>query len=66
MAAGSDEYGFFFIFHRVSTGPSAGEMPPFHGERSTIGSFSGNSAHSNGQVFHFVKRQFQIRGRGEC
>jgi cell migration-inducing and hyaluronan-binding protein len=46
-AAGSVHNGFHYIFHRVPTGPSAGTLPPYHGERSGITFFAGNRAHSN-------------------
>jgi cell migration-inducing and hyaluronan-binding protein len=46
-AAGSISNGFHFVFHRVPTGPSAGTLPEFHGERTTIPLFKGNRAHSN-------------------
>lgn len=44
------EYGFFVVFHRVPTGLSVGALPPYHGERTVLGTFSGNRAHSNQKV----------------
>ena len=44
------EVGYFFALYREPTGPSAGTLAPFDGERSRIGKFEGNRAHSNRRV----------------
>uniref|UniRef100_A0A8C8YL30 hyaluronoglucosaminidase n=1 Tax=Prolemur simus TaxID=1328070 RepID=A0A8C8YL30_PROSS len=46
-AAGSEETGFWFIFHHVPTGPSAGMYSPGYSEHSPLGKFHNNRAHSN-------------------
>ncbi|XP_060035573.1 cell migration-inducing and hyaluronan-binding protein isoform X3 [Erinaceus europaeus] len=46
-AAGSEETGFWFIFHHVPTGPSAGAYSPGYSEHSPLGKFQNNRAHSN-------------------
>jgi cell migration-inducing and hyaluronan-binding protein len=46
-AAGSQEVGYFIAFYREPTGPSAGTLPPFHGERTALQLFERNRAHSN-------------------
>lgn len=46
-AAGSEETGFWFIFHHVPTGPSEGLYSPGHTEHSPMGQFINNRAHSN-------------------
>ncbi|XP_061409351.1 cell migration-inducing and hyaluronan-binding protein-like [Lethenteron reissneri] len=46
-AAGSEEVGFWFIFHHVATGLSAGSYPPGYTEHLPLGEFTGNRAHSN-------------------
>ncbi|XP_075860811.1 cell migration-inducing and hyaluronan-binding protein [Microcebus murinus] len=46
-AAGSEETGFWFIFHHVPTGPSAGMYSPGHSEHIPLGKFHNNRAHSN-------------------
>uniref|UniRef100_UPI0037E761A8 cell migration-inducing and hyaluronan-binding protein-like n=1 Tax=Semicossyphus pulcher TaxID=241346 RepID=UPI0037E761A8 len=46
-AAGSEETGFWFIFHHVPTGPSEGFYSPGHTEHTPMGQFTNNRAHSN-------------------
>ncbi|XP_068131329.1 cell migration-inducing and hyaluronan-binding protein [Hyperolius riggenbachi] len=46
-AAGSEETGFWFVFHHVPTGPSEGFYAPGHSERTPMGKFHNNRAHSN-------------------
>uniref|UniRef100_A0AAQ5ZYF8 hyaluronoglucosaminidase n=1 Tax=Amphiprion ocellaris TaxID=80972 RepID=A0AAQ5ZYF8_AMPOC len=46
-AAGSEETGFWFIFHHVPTGPSEGLYSPGHTEHTPMGQFTNNRAHSN-------------------
>ncbi|XP_021502953.1 cell migration-inducing and hyaluronan-binding protein isoform X2 [Meriones unguiculatus] len=46
-AAGSEETGFWFIFHHVPTGPSVGMYSPGYSEHSPLGKFYNNRAHSN-------------------
>eukprot|EP00058_Branchiostoma_floridae_P009244 XP_002594732.1 hypothetical protein BRAFLDRAFT_81182 [Branchiostoma floridae] len=48
-AAGSLHTGIWYIFHREPTGPSAGALPKYHAERSPLGRFFNNRAHSNGK-----------------
>ncbi|CAI9587445.1 unnamed protein product, partial [Staurois parvus] len=46
-AAGSEETGFWFIFHHVPTGPSEGLYAPGRSEHTPLGTFHNNRAHSN-------------------
>uniref|UniRef100_UPI00358FC834 cell migration-inducing and hyaluronan-binding protein isoform X2 n=1 Tax=Myxine glutinosa TaxID=7769 RepID=UPI00358FC834 len=46
-AAGSEEVGFWFIFHHQATGLSKGSYPPGYTERLPLGTFLQNRAHSN-------------------
>ncbi|XP_073738279.1 cell migration-inducing and hyaluronan-binding protein isoform X3 [Callorhinus ursinus] len=46
-AAGSEETGFWFIFHHVPTGPSVGMYSPGYSEHIPLGKFHHNRAHSN-------------------
>ncbi|XP_063781884.1 cell migration-inducing and hyaluronan-binding protein [Pseudophryne corroboree] len=46
-AAGSEETGFWFIFHHVPTGPSEGLYAPGRTELTPLGKFLNNRAHSN-------------------
>ncbi|TMS13356.1 Cell migration-inducing and hyaluronan-binding protein, partial [Larimichthys crocea] len=46
-AAGSEETGFWFIFHHVPTGPSEGLYSPGYTEHTPMGQFINNRAHSN-------------------
>ncbi|KAM4039272.1 cell migration-inducing and hyaluronan-binding protein isoform 1-T2 [Anomaloglossus baeobatrachus] len=46
-AAGSEETGFWFIFHHVPTGPSEGLYAPGKSELTPLGKFHNNRAHSN-------------------
>uniref|UniRef100_A0A8C6RD57 hyaluronoglucosaminidase n=1 Tax=Nannospalax galili TaxID=1026970 RepID=A0A8C6RD57_NANGA len=46
-AAGSEETGFWFIFHHVPTGPSVGMYSPGYSEHIPLGKFYNNRAHSN-------------------
>uniref|UniRef100_A0AAQ4Q2B2 hyaluronoglucosaminidase n=1 Tax=Gasterosteus aculeatus aculeatus TaxID=481459 RepID=A0AAQ4Q2B2_GASAC len=46
-AAGSEETGFWFIFHHVPTGPSEGLYSPGQTEHTPMGKFTNNRAHSN-------------------
>ncbi|XP_074522992.1 cell migration-inducing and hyaluronan-binding protein isoform X1 [Halichoeres trimaculatus] len=46
-AAGSEETGFWFLFHHVPTGPSEGLYSPGHTEHTPLGQFVNNRAHSN-------------------
>nr|XP_061819850.1 cell migration-inducing and hyaluronan-binding protein-like isoform X1 [Nerophis lumbriciformis] len=46
-AAGSEETGFWFIFHHVPTGPSEGLYSPGKTEHTPMGQFTNNRAHSN-------------------
>uniref|UniRef100_A0A8C5M721 hyaluronoglucosaminidase n=1 Tax=Leptobrachium leishanense TaxID=445787 RepID=A0A8C5M721_9ANUR len=46
-AAGSEETGFWFIFHHVPTGPSEGLYSPGKSELTPLGKFLNNRAHSN-------------------
>uniref|UniRef100_A0A7N6A038 G8 domain-containing protein n=1 Tax=Anabas testudineus TaxID=64144 RepID=A0A7N6A038_ANATE len=46
-AAGSEETGFWFIFHHVPTGPSEGLYSPGKTEHTPMGQFVNNRAHSN-------------------
>uniref|UniRef100_A0AAR2J641 G8 domain-containing protein n=1 Tax=Pygocentrus nattereri TaxID=42514 RepID=A0AAR2J641_PYGNA len=46
-AAGSEETGFWFIFHHVPTGPSEGMYSPGKTEHTPMGRFINNRAHSN-------------------
>nr|XP_036869469.1 cell migration-inducing and hyaluronan-binding protein [Manis javanica] len=41
------ETGFWFIFHHVPTGPSAGMYSPGYSEHIPLGKFHNNRAHSN-------------------
>jgi hypothetical protein len=59
-AAGSADLGFFFLFHRVPTGPSANLLPPFHGERSPLRCFNGNRAHANGLFGFYLDRGVKV------
>ncbi|XP_078597213.1 cell surface hyaluronidase CEMIP2-like [Branchiostoma floridae x Branchiostoma japonicum] len=47
-AAGSLHTGIWYIFHREPTGLSAGALPRNQAERSPLGRFYNNRAHSNG------------------
>ncbi|XP_035984707.1 cell migration-inducing and hyaluronan-binding protein isoform X1 [Fundulus heteroclitus] len=47
VAAGSEETGFWFVFHHVPTGPSEGLYSPGHTEHTPMGQFTNNRAHSN-------------------
>uniref|UniRef100_A0A8C6SYQ2 Cell migration inducing hyaluronidase 1 n=1 Tax=Neogobius melanostomus TaxID=47308 RepID=A0A8C6SYQ2_9GOBI len=49
-AAGSEETGFWFIFHHVPTGPSEGMYTPGHTEHTPMGLFINNRAHSNNRA----------------
>uniref|UniRef100_A0A672GM55 hyaluronoglucosaminidase n=1 Tax=Salarias fasciatus TaxID=181472 RepID=A0A672GM55_SALFA len=49
-AAGSEETGFWFLFHHVPTGPSEGLYSPGHTEHTPMGQFVNNRAHSNYRV----------------
>ena len=44
------DVGIHIVFHREPTGMSIGTLPPFHAERSPLGIFTGNRAHSNRKV----------------
>lgn len=46
-AAGSEETGFWFVFHHVPTGPSEGMYSPGKSEHTPMGLFINNRAHSN-------------------
>uniref|UniRef100_A0A4W3GXB8 hyaluronoglucosaminidase n=1 Tax=Callorhinchus milii TaxID=7868 RepID=A0A4W3GXB8_CALMI len=46
-ASGSEETGFWFIFHHVPTGPSEGMYSPGYSEHMPLGKFYNNRAHSN-------------------
>uniref|UniRef100_A0A672Z4L4 G8 domain-containing protein n=1 Tax=Sphaeramia orbicularis TaxID=375764 RepID=A0A672Z4L4_9TELE len=46
-AAGSEETGFWYIFHHVPTGPSEGLYSPGRTEHTPMGQFINNRAHSN-------------------
>lgn len=46
-AAGSEETGFWYIFHHVPTGPSEGLYSPGRTEHTPMGQFTNNRAHSN-------------------
>lgn len=46
-AAGSEETGFWFLFHHVPTGPSEGLYSPGRTEHTPLGQFTNNRAHSN-------------------
>uniref|UniRef100_A0A6Q2YND7 G8 domain-containing protein n=1 Tax=Esox lucius TaxID=8010 RepID=A0A6Q2YND7_ESOLU len=46
-AAGSEETGFWFLFHHVPTGPSEGMYSPGRTEHTPMGLFTNNRAHSN-------------------
>ncbi|KAM4602789.1 cell migration-inducing and hyaluronan-binding protein [Polymixia lowei] len=46
-AAGSEETGFWFLFHHVATGPSEGMYSPGRTEHTPMGQFTNNRAHSN-------------------
>ncbi|XP_035275966.1 cell migration-inducing and hyaluronan-binding protein [Anguilla anguilla] len=46
-AAGSEETGFWFIFHHIPTGPSEGLYPAGRTEHTPMGKFINNRAHSN-------------------
>ncbi|XP_048119132.1 cell migration-inducing and hyaluronan-binding protein [Alosa alosa] len=46
-AAGSEETGFWFIFHHIPTGPSEGMYSPGRTEHTPMGQFINNRAHSN-------------------
>ncbi|KAJ8249320.1 hypothetical protein GJAV_G00233530 [Gymnothorax javanicus] len=46
-AAGSEETGFWFVFHHVPTGPSEGMYSPGQTEHTPMGHFRNNRAHSN-------------------
>lgn len=46
-AAGSEETGFWYIFHHVPTGPSEGMYFPGRTEHTPMGQFINNRAHSN-------------------
>jgi len=50
MLSAVQEVGYFVVLYRQPTGPSAGSLPAFHGERSPMQSFTGNRAHSNQRV----------------
>lgn len=49
-AAGSEETGFWFIFHHVPTGPSEGMYTPGQTELTPMGLFINNRAHSNNRA----------------
>jgi hypothetical protein len=56
--------GYYIALYREPTGPSAGTLPPFHGERSAMQKFDGNKAHSNAMVtsgHHSVETLFRLR-----
>uniref|UniRef100_A0A8C4ZKQ9 Cell migration inducing hyaluronidase 1 n=1 Tax=Gadus morhua TaxID=8049 RepID=A0A8C4ZKQ9_GADMO len=46
-AAGSEETGFWYLFHHVPTGPSEGMYFPGRTEHTPMGQFTNNRAHSN-------------------
>nr|XP_046191223.1 cell migration-inducing and hyaluronan-binding protein [Oncorhynchus gorbuscha] len=46
-AAGSEETGFWFLFHHVPTGASEGMYSPGRSEHTPMGQFTNNRAHSN-------------------
>uniref|UniRef100_A0A8B9K669 hyaluronoglucosaminidase n=1 Tax=Astyanax mexicanus TaxID=7994 RepID=A0A8B9K669_ASTMX len=46
-AAGSEETGFWFLFHNIPTGPSEGMYSPGTTEHTPMGRFINNRAHSN-------------------
>uniref|UniRef100_A0AAX7VCM5 hyaluronoglucosaminidase n=1 Tax=Astatotilapia calliptera TaxID=8154 RepID=A0AAX7VCM5_ASTCA len=46
-AAGSEETGFWFLFHHMATGPSNGSYSPGYTEHTPMGQFTNNRAHSN-------------------
>ncbi|XP_013418458.2 cell surface hyaluronidase-like [Lingula anatina] len=46
-AGGSAGVGYWFAFHKEPTGASKGTLPLRHGERTPIGKFYNNRAHSN-------------------
>uniref|UniRef100_A0A3B4F2S3 hyaluronoglucosaminidase n=1 Tax=Pundamilia nyererei TaxID=303518 RepID=A0A3B4F2S3_9CICH len=46
-AAGSEETGFWFLFHHLATGPSNGSYSPGYTEHTPMGQFTNNRAHSN-------------------
>ncbi|XP_035984708.1 cell migration-inducing and hyaluronan-binding protein isoform X2 [Fundulus heteroclitus] len=50
VAAGSEETGFWFVFHHVPTGPSEGLYSPGHTEHTPMGQFTNNRAHSNYRI----------------
>uniref|UniRef100_A0A8C4ZYK6 Cell migration inducing hyaluronidase 1 n=1 Tax=Gadus morhua TaxID=8049 RepID=A0A8C4ZYK6_GADMO len=51
-AAGSEETGFWYLFHHVPTGPSEGMYFPGRTEHTPMGQFTNNRAHSNYRVRH--------------
>jgi len=59
-AGGSEEMGFFYAFYREPTAMSKGTLPPFDGERSPLGSFVRNRAHSNQKAGFFMDRGVKI------
>ncbi|XP_064609227.1 cell surface hyaluronidase-like [Liolophura sinensis] len=46
-AGGSEEAGFWFIFHEKPTGHGPGSLPPFKALRTPMGKFSKNRVHSS-------------------
>ncbi|ELU07395.1 hypothetical protein CAPTEDRAFT_223259 [Capitella teleta] len=64
-AAGSDAMGYFFVFHREPTGPSIGDLPEYHGERSRLGSFENNVAHSNHRFGLIIDRGVKVHAATE-
>ncbi|XP_032805803.2 cell surface hyaluronidase CEMIP2 isoform X2 [Petromyzon marinus] len=59
-AAGAQDVGFWFAFHRVPTGPSAGALPEGHSELSPLGLFRNNRAHSNSKAGVFLDKGVKV------
>ncbi|XP_053933087.1 cell surface hyaluronidase-like isoform X4 [Cuculus canorus] len=53
-AAGAQDVGIWYIFHRVPTGQSEGEYPEGQAEHTPLGVFYNNRAHSNFKAGLFI------------
>uniref|UniRef100_A0A663N6U5 G8 domain-containing protein n=1 Tax=Athene cunicularia TaxID=194338 RepID=A0A663N6U5_ATHCN len=53
-AAGAQDVGIWYIFHRVPTGQSEGQYPEGHAEHTPLGIFYNNRVHSNFKAGLFI------------
>ncbi|CAM9419115.1 unnamed protein product [Bubo scandiacus] len=53
-AAGAQDVGIWYIFHRVPTGQSEGQYPEGHAEHTPLGVFYNNRVHSNFKAGLFI------------